>query len=498
MMISSTTCKISYAGNGATVTFSVPFYFLAAADLVAVIRSSAGVETTKVITTHYTVTGAGVLAGGTVTMVTAPATGETLVIYRDAALTQGADYVANDAFGAESHETALDRLTMLVQRLDDRADRAMGLKETDTIGSGTFQAGSQKIEALGSGSASTDAVNLGQVQALIAVLSAGNSGGMLALFPRATLEGVEIPATVGALRVSGWAAAGDGGQALYKRVVSQPSHLGRFRSVDRYLPNGTVDASNGGWWEYADTARRGQIGGLALSNNAGDATNDIDTAAGMATDSTHLYSMVLATALTKRLDAAWAVGTNQGGLDTGSIANADYYVYLIQRLDTGVVDVIFSASAVAPTLPTNYERYRYIGAFIRASATIRPFRQNGDTFKYKTSVNSYNNTTGSVPYATLVTAVPAGLRVEAILSGRVTQAASAGTISVIFQDGEGTDQGAYVALTDFASNITYWGPLRFMTDTSRQVQWKHGVTSTSIAGLIVDTHGWVDRRGQDA
>jgi hypothetical protein len=32
------------------------------------------------------------------------------------------------------------------------------------------------------------------------------------------------------------------------RTTSEPSHAGKFRSVDRYLPNGTVDATNGGWW----------------------------------------------------------------------------------------------------------------------------------------------------------------------------------------------------------------------------------------------------------
>lgn len=38
----------------------------------------------------------------------------------------------------------------------------------------------------------------------------------------------------------------------YKRVDSEPSHDGKFRSVDRYLSDGTVDAVNGGWWEYAE------------------------------------------------------------------------------------------------------------------------------------------------------------------------------------------------------------------------------------------------------
>ena len=45
-----------------------------------------------------------------------------------------------------------------------------------------------------------------------------------------------------------------------------------------------------------------------------------------------------------------------------AIANTDYYVYLIKRVDTDVVDAIFSASATAPTLPTNYTLFRRIGS----------------------------------------------------------------------------------------------------------------------------------------
>ncbi|MBD9456007.1 hypothetical protein IB244_31560, partial [Rhizobium sp. RHZ02] len=100
-------------------------------------------------------------------------------------------------------------------------------------------------------------------------------------------------------------------------------------------------------------AIQGALYGLTLSNNAGDATNDIDIAVGMATtdSTTDPRTMALASALTKRLDAAWAVGTNQGGLDTGSVGDNTYHVFLIQRSDTGVVDVLFSLSATSPTMP---------------------------------------------------------------------------------------------------------------------------------------------------
>jgi hypothetical protein len=115
------------------------------------------------------------------------------------------------------------------------------------------------------------------------------------------------------------------------------------------------------------------ISGLVIANNATDATNDIDISTGECRDATNVTNLFLRTALTKRLDAVWAVGTNQGGLDTGSVANSNYYVWLIKRLDTGVVDVLFSLSSTAPTMPTDYTIKRLIGWIKRSSGAIVGF-----------------------------------------------------------------------------------------------------------------------------
>lgn len=118
----------------------------------------------------------------------------------------------------------------------------------------------------------------------------------------------------------------------------------------------------------------GYIQGLTYSNNSGDPTNYIDIAAGVAVDATGAYPMKLSSTLTKRLDAAWAVGNNQGARDTGSIGNNDYYIWLIARSDTGVVDVLFSLSSTSPTMPTNYDYKRLIGWFKRVSGAIVEFK----------------------------------------------------------------------------------------------------------------------------
>jgi hypothetical protein len=55
------------------------------------------------------------------------------------------------------------------------------------------------------------------------------------------------------------------------------------------------------------------------------------------------------------------------------VGNNDYYIWLIARSDTGVVDVLFSLSSTAPTMPTNYTLKRLIGWFKRSGATIVAF-----------------------------------------------------------------------------------------------------------------------------
>lgn len=132
MTVSSSTSRVSYSGNGATTAFAVPFYFLANSQLLVVLRSSTGVETTQVLGTNYSVTGAGVLTGGTVTMTVAPASGTTLVISRNVPLTQETDLQPNDRLPAETLEQSLDKLTMIAQQFDEADDRTLKFPLTDS------------------------------------------------------------------------------------------------------------------------------------------------------------------------------------------------------------------------------------------------------------------------------------------------------------------------------------------------------------------------------
>lgn len=124
MTLSTQTSKTSYTGNGATCKFPVPFPFMRADDIKVLLRQD-GVELPLFSGTHYSLEGAGNPSGGSLVLGEPPATGQTLVVYRAPAIVQEVNYVENAAFPAETHEAALDLLTMICQALDEKLGRAV-------------------------------------------------------------------------------------------------------------------------------------------------------------------------------------------------------------------------------------------------------------------------------------------------------------------------------------------------------------------------------------
>lgn len=251
----------------------------------------------------------------------------------------------------------------------------------------------------------------------------------------------------------------------------------------------------------------GHLYGLTLSNNVSDATNDIDIAAGTARDGSDSYNMILASALTKRLDASWAVGSGNGGLDTGSIANTTYHVWLIKRSDTGVVDALFSTSASSPTMPTNYDIKRRIGSIVRTGAAIKAFRQIGDFFQWTVTVVDVDATNPGTGSVTRTLTVPTGITVQAHIAvgaynatnnfgayvGPLTETAAAvPTSTTAALVTPGFDVVTSSAVTRWATTVK-----TVMTNTSGQVFSRQDVSGASDRLSIV-TRGYEDTRGRAA
>ena len=115
---------------------------------------------------------------------------------------------------------------------------------------------------------------------------------------------------------------------------------------------------------------------ISIANNATDPANDIDF--GVGTFGFDDFSgKATATAMTKRLDANWVAGTNQGGLDANSkLANTWYHCFAIYNPTTSTADFLFSTSFNSPVLPSGYTKKKYVWSVLTdVNNNLSPFVQ---------------------------------------------------------------------------------------------------------------------------
>jgi hypothetical protein len=237
-----------------------------------------------------------------------------------------------------------------------------------------------------------------------------------------------------------------------------------------------------------------QLSGLTLSNDTVTPTVlDIDV--GTACSDDNLLMMVQpTTAMRKLLAGPWVVGNGGSGLDAGSVAAAStwYHVFLIMRPDTGLVDVLFSLSATAPTMPANYTKKRRIGSIkTDTSGNIFGFSQLGDQFLWTTQPTGWDYSDLPVlvaPGAAMVVNTPLGVRTIAVIS--------CATVATAFINIVSPEQPHTSAPTNFSgvSGQNTSGNVTVRTDVNSHV-W--AVCQNAIPnGFYYSTVGWFDNRGK--
>jgi len=244
----------------------------------------------------------------------------------------------------------------------------------------------------------------------------------------------------------------------------------------------------------------GFLFGCTLSNTPADLVNDISIAAGKARDATDGVNIILAAALTKRLDANWVVGDAQGGLDTGSAANVTYHVWLIKRSDTGVVDALFSLSATAPTMPTDYTHKRRIGSILREAGNIVAFRQAGDKFWRSVPTGDLSAANPGTAAVTRTLKVPIGVQVEAMVIHTVLEHVANQVYYGLLSSLLDTSSVPSAAIHDVAIYLigadeatTSSVSREITTNTSAQIRSRLSDSQATTTEMIT-TLGWIDTR----
>ena len=239
---------------------------------------------------------------------------------------------------------------------------------------------------------------------------------------------------------------------------------------------------------------KGHLFGATLS--AAGSTGTFGIAAGEAADSTGVDLMVLASAYTKTT-SAWAVGSGNGAMDTGTVANSTWYhVHLIKRPDSSVVDVLFSLSATSPTLPANYTLFRRIGSMkTNGSAQWVKFSQTGDQFLWDATVTDLSTATQGTSAASVTLSTPLGVKTTALLRCFMTHAAVGNVIllsSLDESDQAASGSNFNVGATQVANGLAATS-VQVLTNTSSQIRARGNASSTT---LWVATYGWIDTRGR--
>lgn len=197
--------------------------------------------------------------------------------------------------------------------------------------------------------------------------------------------------------------------------------------------------------------------------------------------------------------SSWAVGSGNGALDTGSIANATWYhVWLIQRSDTAVVDILVSTSATAPTMPASYDRKRRIGAMkTNGSAQWLGFNQIGNDFYWGIPIANSTSPTNTAALAAV--GVPTGVMVKAKLSVLFANSVTDYASLLVSSPSEASNtidsptngRRTVKALT---GAVSAYATLDVLTNTSAQV---YGCSDAAANNtMILVAFGWEDPRGR--
>lgn len=492
MTFSAANNKSTYTGNGVTVAFSFPYLFKDNDHLKVYldgVLSGSG----------YSITGAGNPAGGTVTFSTAPANGVSVVLLRQVPYVQETDIVDFDGNPAQVTEDQFDLCVMMASQLNEIGARTITVPVDVTLASseisGTIDSTARLMAISTSGPSIVDIADLSTT--INTVITSPNIGDIL------TWDGINwingVVGYFGSVSVLGTSSqsayitlAEDTDNGTNTIKIQAPASVSSNKTITFPDNTGTVALLS----DVVSTPPRNHIDGYQMSTAGSSTTMAIG--AGQAANSTNAVYITLVSSLNKTT-SSWAVGTGNGGLDTGTIANNTWYhFYAIRRPDTGVVDVVFSTNATSPTLPTNYTQFRRIGARrTNGSGQWDSFTQIGDLFIINTPILDVNDgASGTTDKTGTLTNVPTGVNtlvnanvsigsngnhayISALSSAAAAPSLSAAPLTSVVNVLNGTSVTPY--------------PVQFLADTNAQFRYRTLASSTFLLSVL----SYVDFRGQE-
>jgi hypothetical protein len=136
LQISDTTPRVQYTATAGQTSFSVPFEFFDVADLKVYNGTTLlTYSTSPASASQYSVTGAGVTGGGSITLGGSGATlNDKITIVRDLAIERISDFPVSGNFPIQTLNTELDKIVAMLQQLEEQFARTLQYPVTTTTG----------------------------------------------------------------------------------------------------------------------------------------------------------------------------------------------------------------------------------------------------------------------------------------------------------------------------------------------------------------------------
>ena len=136
LQISDTTPRVQYTATSGQTTFSVNFEFFDVADLKVYNGTTLlTYNNSPSSASQYSVTGAGVTGGGSITLGGSGATlNDKITIVRDLAISRTSDFPVSGNFPIQTLNTELDKIVAMLQQLEEQFARTLQYPVTTTTG----------------------------------------------------------------------------------------------------------------------------------------------------------------------------------------------------------------------------------------------------------------------------------------------------------------------------------------------------------------------------
>ena len=136
MTIQSASPRVIFVCNGTSTVFPVPIQAYNATDFEVILINAAGVQSVLTLNSDYSIAASGTMQPpqwSLTTLAAAPQpSGCQLQIFINPVQTQQTQYVQGQAFPSLAVQTNLDRLTQMVQRLQDQLVEAETSRQIDS------------------------------------------------------------------------------------------------------------------------------------------------------------------------------------------------------------------------------------------------------------------------------------------------------------------------------------------------------------------------------